>query len=68
MAFTLKEGQGSFFKNEKDGVEGRPDYRGDLNIGGKTYALSGWIKTSAKGTRWMSLKASSSVSFFERIR
>ena len=54
MAFELKDGQGSFFKNAKDGVENRPDYRGEFKLDGALYKISGWIKEGPKG-KWMSL-------------
>jgi hypothetical protein len=56
MAYELKDGQGSLFINDKDGNDKRPDRRGELNIGGTIYKLSGWIKEGSKGP-WLSLKA-----------
>lgn len=56
MAFTLKDGQGTLHRNDKGGVETRPDYRGQLMIGGATYEIAGWIKDGAKG-KWLSLSA-----------
>ena len=56
MAYELKDGQGSLFKNDKDGVETRPDYRGELKINGTIYRVSGWLKEGQKG-KWMSLSA-----------
>jgi hypothetical protein len=57
MAFELKDGQGTLFVNDKQGVESRPDRRGQINIAGTVYELSGWIKKSSKGTVWLSLSA-----------
>jgi hypothetical protein len=37
---------------EKDGDR---DYSGQINIAGREYWLSGWKKTSAKGTQFLSL-------------
>ncbi len=56
MAFELKEGQGTLFVNDKQGVENRPDRQGQLNIGGTLYRLSGWIKQGKAGP-WLSLSA-----------
>lgn len=56
MAFTLKDGQGTLFKNDKDGNEKRPDYRGELVIEGRTYELSGWIKDGTR-SKWVSISA-----------
>lgn len=54
MAFELKDGQGTLFKNDKDGVESRPDYRGELKLGKETYKVAGWLKEGKNG-KWMSL-------------
>jgi len=56
MAFVLKDGQGTLHRNDKDGVETRPDYRGEVMIAGTLYRLSGWLKDGQKG-KWMSLSA-----------
>lgn len=57
MAFELKDGQGTLFKNDKDGNEARPDYRGEANIGGEIYRVAGWLKQGKNG-KWMSLSIS----------
>ena len=44
----------SLFKNDKDGNEKRPDYRGSAEIGGVEYKLSAWIRTSRDGMKFMS--------------
>ena len=55
MTYEQKDGQGSLFKNPKDGVETRPDYKGSATIDGQQYWVSGWIRDGEKG-KWMSLK------------
>ncbi len=45
----------ALFKNDKEGNEKRPDYRGTMQIGGVAYVLSAWIKTSKAGAKYMSL-------------
>lgn len=57
MAYEQKEGQGSLFKNDQKDTEQHPDYRGSILIGGKSYWLSAWIKSSKAGTKYMSLSA-----------
>ena len=47
--------RGALFKNDKKESDRHPDYRGSINVGGTEYWLSAWMKTSAKGTRYMSL-------------
>jgi hypothetical protein len=54
MAFELKDGQGTLFVNDKQGNEKRPDRRGEVNIGGTIYKLSGWLKEGKNGP-WLSL-------------
>lgn len=45
MAYELKAGQASLFKNEKNGVETRPDYTGTgMTPDGKEVKLSAWVK------------------------
>lgn len=42
---------GILTKNDKQGNESRPDYRGSINVGGVDYWLSAWIKTGRDGTK-----------------
>ena len=56
MSFEKREGSGALFKNDKEGVEARPDYRGDILVDGVEYWLSGWIKEGKNG-KFMSLQA-----------
>jgi hypothetical protein len=51
---------GLLARNDKQGNDSRPDYRGSINVDGCEYALSAWIKTGRDGTklagqRYMSL-------------
>lgn len=54
MAYEMREGQGSLFKNDKEGNENRPDYRGEALIGGVVYSLGAWVKQGKSG-KFMSL-------------
>lgn len=56
MPFVLTDGQGTLHKVDKEGVETRPDYRGDLNLAGKQWKIAGWVKVSKNGDKWLSLK------------
>lgn len=49
---------GALFKNDKGGVDKRPDYRGDIIIDEKKYKLSAWIKKDVKDRAYLSLRAS----------
>ena len=53
---------GLLAKNDKQGNDSRPDYRGSINVDGTEYWLSAWIKTGRDGTKlagqeYMSLSA-----------
>ena len=47
--------RGAIFVNDKQGNDKRPDRKGSLNVEGVEYWISGWIKTSQKGDKFMSL-------------
>lgn len=55
--YEPKDGSGALFKNNDKQSENQPDYRGSIVIKGQEYWLSSWLKTSAKGTKYMSLSA-----------
>lgn len=56
MSFEPKNLQGALFKNDKEGNDKRPDYKGDCMINGEEYQIGAWLKVSGKGTKFMSLK------------
>jgi uncharacterized protein (DUF736 family) len=55
MADYDNTNSGALFKNEDKESEKHPDYRGSINVGGTDFWLSAWLKTSKKGTKFMSL-------------
>ncbi|MBQ8465754.1 MAG: hypothetical protein IJ545_07085 [Alphaproteobacteria bacterium] len=55
MAQNQSAGNGALFKNDKQGVEARPDYTGTAKIWDKDFFISCWLKTSQTGKRYMSL-------------
>jgi hypothetical protein len=57
MAFELKPGRGSLFKNKRKTQEQHPDYEGQLNIDGKLYRLGAWLRDGKSGGKWMSISA-----------
>ena len=54
MAFQQREMSGVLFRNDKDGVESRPDYRGTATINGEEMEIAAWIKEGKNG-KFMSL-------------
>jgi hypothetical protein len=42
---------GILTRNDKQGNENRPDYRGSINVDGVDYWLSAWIKEGRDGTK-----------------
>jgi len=49
MAYELREGQGSLFRNDNRTADNQPNARGDALIGGVVYEISAWTKEGAKG-------------------
>lgn len=48
---------GVLFRNDKQGKEKRPDYRGSATVNGAELNVSGWIKASKKtGNKFLSLR------------
>lgn len=59
MAYETKPGQGALFVNDKGDNDKRPDRRGDLVCPccQASLKLSGWLKTSKAGAKYLSLSA-----------
>jgi hypothetical protein len=55
MTFQHRDGSGSLFRNDKQGVEKRPDWRGDIMLGGVLYEVSGWDKPTRNGEAFISM-------------
>lgn len=47
--------RGALFKNDKKTGDSQPDYKGNLNVDGKEFYISAWLKTSGAGKKYMSL-------------
>ena len=47
--------RGVLFPNDKKGNEKRPDFTGDINVGGTEYRLSAWKKASKQGNNFLSI-------------
>lgn len=58
MAFELKINQGTLFENDKNGVDGRPDYTGKINIGGEIKRIAAWVKKPEGKKLYLSLSIS----------
>ena len=56
MAYEHREGQGSLFKNDKQN-DRQPDFKGTILIGGTTYEIAAWSRTSQNGREYLSLQA-----------
>lgn len=49
---------GAIFKNDKKTKETHPDYKGTINVDGQDKEIALWVKQSAKGTTYFSVKIS----------
>ena len=45
---------GAIFKNDNKKADNHPDYRGKVNVNGKDMEVALWMKTSAKGVKFLS--------------
>jgi uncharacterized protein (DUF736 family) len=57
MSYEQRENTGALFRNDKKQPgERTPDYRGDAMVNGVKVEIAAWIKESASGKKYMSLK------------
>lgn len=49
MAYELREGQGTLFKNDKREKDSQPNARGEALIDGVLYEVAAWTKEGRKG-------------------
>jgi hypothetical protein len=56
--YEPKDNSGALFKNERKERDSHPDYRGNCVVNGVPMDMAAWIKTSAKGTKYMSFSFS----------
>jgi hypothetical protein len=47
--------RGTLFRNDRKDGDKSPDYKGSLNVGGVDHWISGWIRQSKTGNKFMSL-------------
>ena len=45
---------GAIFKNDNKKADNHPDYKGKVNVNGKEMEIALWMKTSAKGVKFLS--------------
>ena len=56
MAYEMKDGSGSLFKNKRKETDNHPDYNGSIMLNDVEHWLSAWIKTPKNGgDKYMSL-------------
>ena len=49
-----KVNSGSIFKNDRKTTENQPDYRGKINVDGKEWEISLWVKEGQKAGKYFS--------------
>lgn len=47
---------GALFKNDKQGIETRADYRGKCEINRVEFYVNAWVNTDRNGKKYLSLK------------
>jgi hypothetical protein len=56
MAYEMRAGSGSLFKNDNKTSERHPDYKGKVMLpNGEVRWLSGWKRQTTAGDGWLSL-------------
>jgi hypothetical protein len=56
MAYEMRPGQGSLFRNEKKTTDKHPSLKGKVMLpNGEVRWLSAWSKKTASGDTWLSL-------------
>ena len=56
MAYEMKPGQGSLFKNDKKTSDSHPNLKGKIMLpNGEVRWMSAWTKTTTAGEKWISL-------------
>ena len=57
MSYEQRENTGALFRNDKKQPgERTPDYRGDAMVNGVKVEIAAWVKESASGKKFLSLK------------
>lgn len=54
MAYELRDGQGSLFRNERKDRENSPDYTGTIKVNGQEFYMSAWLK-EGNGKKFFSI-------------
>jgi len=49
MSYETKPNSGAIFKNDKKVTEKHPDYRGKINVNGRDFEISLWVKEGKSG-------------------
>jgi uncharacterized protein (DUF736 family) len=49
-----KVNSGAIFKNDKKTADNQPDYRGKINVDGKEWEISLWVKEGQKAGKYFS--------------
>jgi hypothetical protein len=55
VKYEMKEGEGSFFKNDKKSKETDADYNGSARLNGTDYTINGWKKQAKSGVSYLQL-------------
>lgn len=55
MAYEMKNNSGSLFINNRKEKPNHPDRTGKAMVGGIEFYVSGWLKETKNGEKWLSL-------------
>jgi len=56
MAYEMKDGEGSLFRNERRETDEQPTHKGSCKLDGVEYWISGWVNTAGPNAKNPGLK------------
>ena len=57
-SYKHRDNAGALFKNKRKEQENHPDYKGEMNVGGKMFWLNAWLNTSRTGEKYLAIRLS----------
>jgi hypothetical protein len=52
---TTHDNAGALFRNDRRANDRQPDYKGEVQVEGRQFWLSAWLKEARSGTKYLSL-------------
>lgn len=56
MAYEMRDGEGSLFRNDRAGKDTDPTHKGQAKIDGRDYWVNAWVNETEDGQKYFKLK------------